>query len=687
MKKKGKKKKMRSFANRLTWWIVFMMLLTMGLASWLIYEAATSLVREEEYTIHETYIETNVEMIKRILSDVYTGTSNHVPEIEESLSNPDRMQGLMERIVKLNPYIRSCGISFVADYYPQKGYWFCPYAVKRDSTHIETMTIGDAGHDYLKAEWFTEAMEKNEPYWSEPFIDGTDSITPLVSYLVPIHDKKGRTVGILGADMSLEWLGKKLEKADWEIFFKEWTSSDEERKERKIKEEKKTWRKPYSFIVTGNGTYLVHPDKKRVLHKNFLDYAKESPDTADDLVARQMLAGKKGFYGMKGDVETNEDEAEVIVLEGKEVYLFFAPIKHTSWSIATAVPTLGINLIAFAVGFVLMVLIALGLLVAFLVSRFVIRRATKPLKQLALSADEVAKGNFNTRLPVIKHNDEVGLLRDSFNDMQQSLAKYVEELKLTTASKAAMENELQVAHDIQMGMLPKTFPPYPERDDIDVFGSLTPAKEVGGDLFDFYIRDNQMFFCIGDVSGKGVPASLVMAVTRSLFRNISAHTSKPDHIISTLNEALVDGNETSMFVTAFVGVLDLESGILRYCNAGHDAPMLIGRGVGLLPCDPNVPLGVMPGWTFKAQEADIDPQTTIFTYTDGLTEAEDARHAQFGIDRVTTVAETLLDEGKNMSETIVSKMIEEVHAFVGEAEQSDDLTMLAIKYMKTGNAR
>ena len=642
MKKKGKKKKMRSFANRLTWWIVFMMLLTMGLASWLIYEAATSLVREEEYTIHETYIETNVEMIKRILSDVYTGTSNHVPEIEESLGNPDRMQGLMERIVKLNPYIRSCGISFVADYYPQKGHWFCPYAVKRDSTHIETMTIGDAGHDYLKAEWFTEAMEKNEPYWSEPFIDGTDSITPLVSYLVPIHDKKGRTVGILGADMSLEWLGKKLEKADWEIFFKEWTSSDEERKERKIKEEKKTWRKPYSFIVTGNGTYLVHPDKKRVLHKNFLDYAKESPDTADDLVARQMLAGKKGFYGMKGDVETNEDEAEVMVLEGKEVYLFFAPIKHTSWSIATAVPTLGINLIAFAVGFVLLFLIGLGLLVAFLVSRFVIRRATKPLKQLALSADEVAKGNFSTQLPIIKHNDEVGLLRD---------------------------------------------PPYPERNDIDIFGSLTPAKEVGGDLFDFYIRDNQMFFCIGDVSGKGVPASLVMAVTRSLFRNISAHTSKPDHIISTLNEALTQGNETNMFVTAFVGVLDLGTGMLHYCNAGHDAPMLIGRGVGLLPCDSNVPLGVMPGWTFTAQEADIDKQTTIFLYTDGLTEAEDAGHAQFGIDRITAVAETLLTEGRNKPEEIVSKMIAEVHAFVGEAEQSDDLTMLAIKYSKTGNTR
>jgi len=679
------KRKIRSFANRLTLWIVLMMLLAMGLASWLIYEAAVDIVKEEEWKLHTAYLDTNVEEIRRMLSDVYTGTTNHVPEIEESLGNPDRMHVLMERLVSQNEYIRSCGISFVADYYPQKGHWFCPYAVRRDSTHIETMTIGDATHDYLRAEWFTEAMEKNEAYWSKPFIDSTDSITPLISYLIPIHDKTGRIVAILGADLSLKWLNEKLEKSDWKIYSKEWGGGrQEEAKARQIKSKKRLETKPYSFIITTDGTYLVHPDQERVLHKNFLTYAKESPDTADNYVARQMMAGKEGLYGVVDEVE---DEPMAMDLEGQNVYFFYAPIKHTDWSIAMAIPSFNINVIAFAVGFVLMVLIALGLLAAFLVSRFVIRRATKPLKQLALSADEVAKGNFNTRLPVIKHNDEVGLLRDSFNDMQQSLAKYVEELKLTTASKAAMENELQVAHDIQMGMLPKTFPPYPERDDIDVFGSLTPAKEVGGDLFDFYIRDNQMFFCIGDVSGKGVPASLVMAVTRSLFRNISAHTSKPDHIISTLNEALVDGNETSMFVTAFVGVLDLESGILRYCNAGHDAPMLIGRGVGLLPCDPNVPLGVMPGWTFKAQEADIDPQTTIFTYTDGLTEAEDARHAQFGIDRVTTVAETLLDEGKNMSETIVSKMIEEVHAFVGEAEQSDDLTMLAIKYMKTGNAR
>ena len=680
MKKKGKKKKMRSFANRLTWWIVLMMLLVMGLAAWLIYEAATSLVQEEEYSIHKAYQNTNIQEIRRIISDVYLGASNHVPEIEESLGNPDRLHTLMERVLNQNTRIRSCGISFVADYYPQKGHWFCPYAVRRDSSHIETMTIGDAAHDYLKEEWFTKTLEKDEPYWSKPFFDSTDSITPLVAYLIPIHDKTGRIAAVLGADLSLEWLSEKMEKADWEIYEKEWGGGSKEEAKTQRAKKRKEDRKPYSFIITGDGTYLVHPDQERVIHKNFLSYAKESPDTADNYVAHEMMAGENGSYGME---EYDSDYAKAMDLEGKEVYVFFAPIKFTDWSLATVVPSFNIDVIAYAVGFVLMFLIALGLLVSFLVSRLVIRRATKPLKQLAFSADEVAKGNFTTQLPVIKHNDEVGLLRNSFDDMQQSLTKYVEELKHTTASKAAMENELQVAHDIQMGMLPKTFPPYPERDDIDIFGSLTPAKEVGGDLFDFYIRNNQMFFCIGDVSGKGVPASLLMAVTRSLFRNISAHTSAPDQIVSTLNEALAEGNETNMFVTAFVGVLDLRTGMLHYCNAGHDAPMLIGRGVGLLQCDSNVPLGVMPGWKFTAQEADIDSQTTIFLYTDGLSEAEDANHKQFGTDRITTIAETLLKEGRNLPEVIVNKMIEEVHTFVGDAEQSDDLTMLAIKYMKT----
>jgi sigma-B regulation protein RsbU (phosphoserine phosphatase) len=266
--------------------------------------------------------------------------------------------------------------------------------------------------------------------------------------------------------------------------------------------------------------------------------------------------------------------------------------------------------------------------------------------------------------------------------MQHSLTHYIDELKDTTASKAAIENELKVAHDIQMSMLPKTFPPYPERDDIDIYGSLTPAKDVGGDLFDFYIRNEKLFFCVGDVSGKGVPASLVMAVTRSLFRNISAHVAEPDEIVKTLNNAMAEGNDTNMFVTLFVGVLDLATGLLEYCNAGHNYAMLIGNLVSTLPCDPNLPIGVMPDMTFTKQQLTIEPETTIFLYTDGLNEAEDPNHVLFGVQRIIRIAELMVKEGKNDPTTIINEMIEGVHRFVDDAEQSDDMTILAIKYGK-----
>ena len=226
----------------------------------------------------------------------------------------------------------------------------------------------------------------------------------------------------------------------------------------------------------------------------------------------------------------------------------------------------------------------LALLLVYFICRRYIRSAVKPLHQLANSADEVAQGNFQAPLPDIRHDDEIRQLRDSFHDMQESLTGYIERLKETTASKAAIENELKVAHRIQMNMLPKPFSYTPNESEAKALaavpvirGQLTPAKDVGGDLYDYFVRGDSLFFCIGDVSGKGVPAALVMAVTRSLFRNISAHTAEPHRIMIALNNALSEGNDANMFVTLFVGVLQLETGKLRYCNAGHDAPLLVGR--------------------------------------------------------------------------------------------------------------
>ena len=672
-----KQRKFHHFSRRLTKRLVLTLLIVMGLASFWVFAVGHTLLVDFKQKLNEDMLEISAEQVSRMASDVSAGALNLIPQVEESLDNPARLEMLLERILKQNPGMRSCGISFVENYYPQKGRSYVPYVYRRDSTHIEVVNHAMQKHNYQKDEWFVQGLQAEEGFWSEPFFEANDTTkAPLVAYLHPIRNKQGRAVAVLGADLSIDSLYMKMDAMDEEVFLSGW-SGDVDKDRRKERKTRKARWVPYSFLISQNGTFIVHPKKHRIVLDNIENMAKASEDTAAIAsVARRMMAGEKGSYGKEIDM----DMAAEVDVEGLNSYVFFTPVKGTGWSMGLVVPYLVIDIMAFIVAGLLVFFILLAVLIVWLVSWYGIRRATKPLKQLTTSANEVAKGNFDTVLPEVKHNDEIRLLRDSFEDMQHSLTQYMEELKQTTASKAAIENELTIAHNIQMAMLPKIFPPYPERKDIDIYGMLTPAKAVGGDLFDFYIRDEKLFFCIGDVSGKGVPASLVMAVTRSLFRNVSSHSSEPGQIATALNKALSEGNETNMFVTFFVGVLNLTDGSLLYCNAGHEAPLLVGKGIGVLPCDANLPLGIMPDWSFTQQQVTIYPQTVIFLFTDGLSEAEDADHMQFGEERILAVAEKVLSQQQLQSQIFIDEMADAVNHFVGDAEQSDDLTMLALQY-------
>lgn len=252
-------------------------------------------------------------------------------------------------------------------------------------------------------------------------------------------------------------------------------------------------------------------------------------------------------------------------------------------------------------------------------------------------------------------------------------------LKEVSDSKHKMEHDLKIASTIQMAMLPKTFPTYPDRQDLDVYASLTPAREVGGDLFDFFIRDNRFFFCIGDVSGKGIPASLVMAVTRSLFRNTAARESNPGRIVTNLNESMSESNDTNMFVTFFMGILDLGNGHLRYCNAGHNAPLLLTEGDARpIDVDANIPLGVLPGFRFATQETTLPREGTLLLFTDGLTEAENAEKELYGELRLEEAARWIAPQSAHEQ---IESLTEDIRKHVQDAPQSDDLTMLAIKFL------
>ena len=224
-----------------------------------------------------------------------------------------------------------------------------------------------------------------------------------------------------------------------------------------------------------------------------------------------------------------------------------------------------------------------------------------------------------------------------------------------------------------MSMVPTVFP---SRKDLDMSASIVPAREVGGDLYDFYIRDEKLYFCVGDVSGKGVPAALVMAVTRSAFRTVSAHEDSAERIVTTMNNGLTDTNDSDMFVTFFCGVLDLTNGHLNYCNAGHNPPVILTDSIQPLPVEPNLPLGIVTGVNFKGQEIDLAYDDALFLYTDGVTEAENEDQEQFGEERMKDAL-----HGRKGSMEHLNNIQKEVAAFVGSAPQSDDLTMLFIHYL------
>ena len=298
------------------------------------------------------------------------------------------------------------------------------------------------------------------------------------------------------------------------------------------------------------------------------------------------------------------------------------------------------------------------------------------------------------RIAVVNYDDEVfePLIKIRWRDLLltmagllvlafivQRSAKNISKLQQATIEREHIDSELNIARKIQMDMLPKG-EKTALRDDCDVVGLLDPARMVGGDLYDHFIRDEKLYFCIGDVSGKGVPAALVMAVAHTLFRSISAHESNPARIMQALNETSCQRNEQNMFVTMFIGVLDLPTGRLRYCNAGHDKPFVIGEETKQLSAKPHLPLGVMDNMIYTTQETVLQSGESLFLYTDGLAEAMNESHEQFGLKRVEKGLQDCIGNKPNVAEKIIRTMTNRVNAFVDGAEQSDDLTMLAIHY-------
>jgi len=308
---------------------------------------------------------------------------------------------------------------------------------------------------------------------------------------------------------------------------------------------------------------------------------------------------------------------------------------------------------------------------------------TKPLRILVGATNAIAGGNLDVELPMSKSNDEVGKLTNSFLYMEQSLKKHIKDLTETTAAKERIESELNVAREIQMSILPKIFPPFPDRNEFEIFASIEPAREVGGDFYDFFFIDQEhLFFCIGDVSGKGVPASLFMAVTKTLIKAKTTSDMSPDEILSKVNKELCIDNDAVMFVTIFCGILNTSTGEVSYCNGGHNPPYLLPSAKGIKPLNDNsgMALGVLDEATYTESNVTLNDGDGIFLFTDGVTEAMDKHGNMYSDDRL----KNLLENQNDFNPVdIVHKTLNEVNNFSSGVSQADDITLMVIKYIKS----
>ena len=643
---------MKSFSHRLTLHIVIA--LTVVLVT--IIAGTTYLASRFTGPLIEAYFEhladIENESIEKMLHDVQVAVHNSIDEVAEDMSQPDSVFAALTSKLQLNPQgILGFGVGFVPNYYPEKGVWFEPYAMWLDG-RIFTIQNGSAEYDYFTHEWYVEGKKHDEGYWSNGYYFEMGGERVLIcTYAKPFYDETGRMAGVYAGDLSLDMLHDYLLSKDLKA-----NTEGLIKVPRKLEGNPRQWVR--SVIVDKKGYFISHPDKGRILRDNFYKGIGQKTDTIADRVVSEMMAGKKG-------------SAELVV-DGEPSTVFYSPLEKTGWSLVVILPKMRYYIVVFGACILLSLCLLTGLLAVYIICRVTIRRSTRPLQILASSADEVAKGNFYAPLPDIRHQDEIGLLRDSFGNMQHSLRQYIEELKTTTAQKTAIESELSIARDIQNSMIPCDFP---HLEGLEMYGSMTPAKEVGGDLYEFFVRDNYLYFCIGDVAGKGVPAALVMTNTCGAFHLLAESESEPIRIVSRMNDMLSRDNSMTIFVTFFAGVLDLNTGHLRYCNAGHIAPIVDGNP---LPVESNLPIGAIPDWKYTTQEADIAPGSTIFLYTDGLDEAENAECQRFGKKRILEVMQTASQQPR----PLIERMTQAVGEFVGDTEQSDDLTMLAIQWKK-----
>lgn len=507
-------------------------------------------------------------------------------------------------------------------------------------------------YNFFESSWYTQAKEAETLIFTDTYLDGYGR-GETISCAAPFYDAADNFAGVVSMDVLISDINNSVIAMDYV-------------------------NGAYAFLLDTNGKVIAAPEA-------FRDTVGNNIVTDDNArlhgIADQILSGKSGIAAT--------DQA----------YYAYAPIEGIDWILGVYFPTSVITektdditavisentsdtaqsiqnsiLLAITIFVAGFIIIVIGV---YFISKVFADRVVQPLQILQKDVQMISKGNLEHRAKIIQ-DDEIGELANAFNNMSASLQEYIKNLSSVMAEKERIGAELNVATQIQADMLPSIFPAFPEREEFDIYATMQPAKEVGGDFYDFFlIDDDHLAVVIADVSGKGVPAALFMVIAKTLLKNRAQMGDSPAKVLEVVNNQLCENNKAEMFVTVWFGVMQISTGKIVAANAGHEKP-IIRKADGefeIFKDKHGFVMGGMEGMKYKEYELEIEKGGCLFVYTDGVPEATSSDSELFGMERLVQV----LNEEKDAPLPDILKSVKgSIDKFVKDAPQFDDITMLAL---------
>jgi sigma-B regulation protein RsbU (phosphoserine phosphatase) len=605
------------------------------------------------------YSRTEKEILERLKLQASQTISTAITDLENLLDGAESSAWFVANIISRQPFSEDDLRLLVKDillsndsvfgatialnpHYAADARGFSPYYFRRDGIlRFKDLVPGD--QPYWEREWFAAARDQGRAVWSEPYFDAEGGEVLMTTFSVPVFRLgEGATrelFAVVTADVALDSLDQYLQGL-------------------------RLGNNGFSFLLSGTGAVLSAPDDDDVLQHYRTSIAGEGNSARWEAMLSAAMAGEPVSTEIPCPEIAGVCTIRISTLQatGWPVGILYSqdemlePLKR--YQQKTAVIT-GISLLVLCLGIWI-----------------IVRRLMLPLRVLATATDQVARGELDASLPPIRGKDEIASLINSFGAMKTDLASYIANLEAVTASRSKLEGELKAAREIQMAMLPGGGEAHEQGTDYALWARVRPARSVGGDLYMFFRSKDQLFVSVGDVSDKGVPAALFMARAISLLQQLARSGEQPDAAMASLNDALESGNESCMFVTLFLGVLDLHTRVLTFASAGHTPPVLVRENrAHNIEQDAGPALGLAAGLAFARNRLQLAPGDRLAIYTDGIDEAFDANNRMFGTDRILraleqSTAQPALSAGP--------ELFAAVDTFTGDMQQSDDITLLLL---------